>query len=132
MLGLTCQGLRWAAAQACCCENVMSLGITTLGTIYSSSLFPGRAPDDNLLLLSYIGGAMNRGIVDQTPEQLADQVRHGFDDTPTCPYIDLCGCLERPVCQAVGVDVRIASRRPEVHGHAGGAMVFPSLMMDAQ
>jgi len=49
-------------------------GITTLGTIYSSSLFPGRAPDDNLLLLSYIGGAMNRGIVDQTPEQLADQV----------------------------------------------------------
>merc|ERR1712157_144857 len=49
-------------------------GVTTLGTIYSSSLFPGRCPKGEFLLSSYIGGTLNQGILDQTEEELATQV----------------------------------------------------------
>ncbi|KAG1664086.1 hypothetical protein FOA52_011443 [Chlamydomonas sp. UWO 241] len=48
--------------------------VTTLGTIYSSSLFPGRCPDGNMLILNYIGGATNRGIVNQPHDKIAKQV----------------------------------------------------------
>mmetsp|Transcript_14428 Transcript_14428/g.27858 ORF Transcript_14428/g.27858 Transcript_14428/m.27858 type:complete len:593 (+) Transcript_14428:118-1896(+) len=49
-------------------------GITTLGSIYSSSLFPGRCPDGEFLVSSYIGGTLNQGILDQTEDELAKQV----------------------------------------------------------
>lgn len=51
-----------------------SQGVETLGTIYSSSLFPNRAPPGRILLLNYIGGATNTGILSKTESQLVEAV----------------------------------------------------------
>lgn len=49
-------------------------GITTLGTIYSSSLFPGRANSNEVLLLSYFGGALNHKVTEMTEDEIVSQV----------------------------------------------------------
>jgi oxygen-dependent protoporphyrinogen oxidase len=51
-----------------------SSGLSVLGTVWNSSLFPGRAPDGNALLTSFVGGATNPDAIQQSSEQLASQV----------------------------------------------------------
>ena len=51
-----------------------SSGLSILGTVWNSSLFPGRAPEGEALLTSFVGGATNPGAINKSPEQLAAQV----------------------------------------------------------
>ena len=52
----------------------------SLGTIFSSSLFPGRAPLGQVLLTSYVGGLRAPHLVSKTPDELCDLV---MDDLKT-------------------------------------------------
>ena len=51
-----------------------SAGLAILGTVWNSSLFPGRAPDGQALLTSFVGGATNPGALQQSPADLVAQV----------------------------------------------------------
>lgn len=51
-----------------------SSGLSILGTVWNSSLFPGRAPAGETLLTSFVGGATNPGAISKSPEELAAQV----------------------------------------------------------
>ena len=51
-----------------------SSGLSILGTVWNSSLFPGRAPEGQALLTSFVGGATNPGAMNKSPEELAAQV----------------------------------------------------------
>ena len=46
----------------------------SLGTIFSSSLFPGRAPLGQVLLTSYVGGLRAPHLVSKTPDELCELV----------------------------------------------------------
>lgn len=50
-------------------------GRRILGTLFSSTLFPGRAPDGQVLLTSFVGGARNRWVSGLGDAELIDMVR---------------------------------------------------------
>jgi oxygen-dependent protoporphyrinogen oxidase len=50
-------------------------GLRTLGAVWNSSLFPNRAPEGMVMMTSFIGGAMDRQIMEMDEEQIAEQVR---------------------------------------------------------
>jgi oxygen-dependent protoporphyrinogen oxidase len=48
-----------------------SAGLRVLGTVWNSSLFPGRAPDGQALLTSFVGGTTDPAAAKLTPDNLA-------------------------------------------------------------
>jgi oxygen-dependent protoporphyrinogen oxidase len=53
-----------------------SSGLQVLGTVWNSSLFPGRAPKDHVLLTSFVGGATNPAALQKSPEELTALVHN--------------------------------------------------------
>ncbi len=51
-----------------------SSGLSDLGTVWNSSLFPGRAPDGEALMTSFVGGATNPGALQQSETTLAELI----------------------------------------------------------
>jgi oxygen-dependent protoporphyrinogen oxidase len=49
-------------------------GLHLLGTLFSSSLFAGRAPEGRVLLTSFVGGSFEPGAVDWPDERVWDTV----------------------------------------------------------
>jgi oxygen-dependent protoporphyrinogen oxidase len=54
-------------------------GFSILGTIFSSSLFPNRAPAGHLTLTSYIGGERHPELALLLPEEITSLVQHDLE-----------------------------------------------------
>ena len=61
-----------------------SSGLNVLGTVWNSSLFPGRAPEGYALLTSFVGGASNPEITKISPEGLI-----GLVHSETAPILEI-------------------------------------------
>ncbi|HET9042078.1 MAG TPA: protoporphyrinogen oxidase, partial [Burkholderiales bacterium] len=49
-------------------------GRAILGTLFSSSMFDGRVPDDTVLLTTFVGGARDPALAQSTPDEIATAV----------------------------------------------------------
>ena len=49
-----------------------SAGLRVLGSVWNSSLFPGRAPDGQALLTTFVGGATDPAVTNLKLEELAN------------------------------------------------------------
>lgn len=72
-----------------------SSGLSILGTVWNSSLFPGRAPEGRALLTSFVGGATNPAALYQSSESLVSQVHREL--------VPLLGIRKEPVFSNVTV-----------------------------
>ncbi len=50
-----------------------------LGTIFSSTLFPNRAPDDHVLLTTFVGGTRNPALAEEPSSTVQDVVERDLD-----------------------------------------------------
>jgi protoporphyrinogen/coproporphyrinogen III oxidase len=70
-------------------------GFNILGTIFSSSLFPGRAPQDHVTLTTYLGGASRPELAEKSEDELV---------ALTCRDLEtILGVTGKPVFRCVTV-----------------------------
>ena len=72
-----------------------SAGLEILGSVWNSSLFPGRAPEGHVLLTSFVGGTTNPQAVTRSKEELSSLVHREI-----APLLDI---KEAPVFSSVNV-----------------------------
>jgi oxygen-dependent protoporphyrinogen oxidase len=83
-------------------------GLRTLGTVWNSSLFPGCAPSDSVLLTSFVGGATDPEIVHEDPDEISSIV-----EEETSRILEISGA---PVAKQI---TRYAKGLPQYNlGHA--------------
>ena len=70
-------------------------GLRILGTVWNSSLFPGRAPDGQVLLTSFAGGATDPGLCAWTEDRIAATVHEelarvlGIRESPIAGHVQI-------------------------------------------
>jgi oxygen-dependent protoporphyrinogen oxidase len=72
-----------------------SAGLEILGSVWNSSLFPGRAPEEHALLTSFVGGTTNPQAVARSKEELSALAHREL-----APLLDI---KEAPVFSSVNI-----------------------------
>jgi oxygen-dependent protoporphyrinogen oxidase len=94
-----------------------SESLRTLGAVWNSSLFPGRAPQGSVLLTSFVGGATDPQAVALSSEDIVSMVHReiapilSIRSRPTLSHVQI---YQRALPQYnIGHTARIASLQPE-------------------
>lgn len=94
-----------------------SAGLEILGSVWNSSLFPGRAPEGDVLLTSFVGGTTNPRAVARSKEELSALVHREI-----APLLDI---KEAPVFSSVNIYQRAIPQY--TLGHTDRLTVLSSL-----
>lgn len=83
-------------------------GLRVLGCVWNSALFPGRAPEGDVLLTSFAGGALNPELCSWSEEQISSAVHEDI--------ARVLNITEKPVVQSVHVYQRAIPQYNLGHG----------------
>lgn len=86
----------------------------TLGIVWNSSLFPGRAPDGQMTLASFIGGATDPEMAQKSEEEIAAIVQKDHEQ--------ILGVAGSPVTSMIWIHQKALPQYNLGHGHIVRAM----------
>jgi oxygen-dependent protoporphyrinogen oxidase len=94
-----------------------------LGTIFSSSVFPGRAPQGRVLLTSFLGGSFEPEVLnwpdDQVWETVCSELKRALKADTTPEPISLCRHQNALPQYSIGHDKLVASLKSELEQTPG-------------